>query len=212
MIGHFEATLAEIIGSKTHSKQGYLVLPLKPNRLNGTIKIVAQGVAGNKQESSAETSAFDDVAHSVINKLVMMQRKMQECEQALQSVPASINRQVQHVTMRCSASKLDKKDLFGKSDPYFIIYKSDAMHKQVYKSEIVMVNLNPIWQPVRLRVDDLCTNNDLNTPLEVQVYDWDRLKSHDLIGIFTCSVKLLLQGSGKTNFAVVHPCIVLFVQ
>ena len=60
------------------------------------------------------------------------------------------------------AEKLDKKDFFGKSDPFFVISKSTSSVKNwtvVKKSEIIMKNLNPVWAPFEISGRDLCNGN-----------------------------------------------------
>ena len=51
---------------------------------------------------------------------------------------------------------MDKKDgAFGKSDPFLLIYKKEGGKKvQVYKSDVIMKNLNPEFKPFELRVSD----------------------------------------------------------
>ena len=47
----------------------------------------------------------------------------------------------------CYATNLDKMDLFGKSDPYFEIWNEDNM---LYRSEVIVQNLNPRWKTFEL--------------------------------------------------------------
>lgn len=78
---------------------------------------------------------------------------------------------------------MDKKDLFGKSDPYYILYKKmpDCSFSKVYQSETIMKTLNPTWKEHELRVWDLC-NGQMDQDIKVECYDWDRYSSDDLIG------------------------------
>ncbi len=63
---------------------------------------------------------------------------------------------------------LDKKDSFGKSDPFFVISKMTAGGglTPVHKSEVINNNLNPKWQPFSISVGKLC-NGDYNCTLKV---------------------------------------------
>ena len=88
--------------------------------------------------------------------------------------------------MRFSGTKLDKKDLFGKSDPYLIFnqVKADGKRYPVYKTEIIKKTLNPIWKEFTISLQKLC-NGELDRPLFVECYDWDSIGKDDLIGTFT---------------------------
>ena len=73
-----------------------------------------------------------------------------------------------------SANNLDKKDFFGKSDPYIIISRelADGTWKEVYRTEIIDKNLNPRWNVFEISSDKLC-NNDRQLSLRFQVFDHD---------------------------------------
>uniref|UniRef100_A0A3B5PU18 Copine family member 9 n=1 Tax=Xiphophorus maculatus TaxID=8083 RepID=A0A3B5PU18_XIPMA len=51
-------------------------------------------------------------------------------------------------TMQFCANKLDKKDFFGKSDPFLVFYRSneDGTFTICHKTEVIKNNLNPVWQ------------------------------------------------------------------
>uniref|UniRef100_F7D722 Copine 5 n=1 Tax=Monodelphis domestica TaxID=13616 RepID=F7D722_MONDO len=59
-------------------------------------------------------------------------------------------------TMQFCANKLDKKDFFGKSDPFLVFYRSneDGTFTICHKTEVMKNTLNPVWQtfsiPVRV--------------------------------------------------------------
>uniref|UniRef100_A0A8C5HTI8 Copine-5-like n=1 Tax=Gouania willdenowi TaxID=441366 RepID=A0A8C5HTI8_GOUWI len=103
-------------------------------------------------------------------------------------------------TMQFCANKLDKKDFFGKSDPFMVFYRSneDGTFTICHKSEVVKNTLNPVWQPFSIPVRALC-NGDYNRTIKVEVYDWDRDGSHDFIGEFTTSYKELCRGQNQLN-------------
>ena len=79
--------------------------------------------------------------------------------------------------------KLDKKDTFGKSDAYIILYKSLNQNQwtEVYRTEVIKNTLDPIWHPFELTEHQLC-NCDRSKLLRIECYDWDKVGSHDLIG------------------------------
>jgi len=55
-------------------------------------------------------------------------------------------------TFHISCEKLDKKDFFGKSDPFLVIYKGCANGQWVvvHKTETIKNTLNPTWKPFSL--------------------------------------------------------------
>ena len=65
------------------------------------------------------------------------------------------------VQLQLSAHDLEKKDTFGKSDPYYILSKStpSGQFALVHRSEVVEKNLNPNWKPVNLTMRELCSGD-----------------------------------------------------
>lgn len=110
------------------------------------------------------------------------------------------------ITLR--GSRLDKKDLFGSSDPYVQIYKHfpSAVGEPwqiVYQTETIMNNLNPSFKPFELSVQQLC-NGDSERPILVRCFDYDKHSSHDLIGEFQTTLQALIQGP-EFSETLVHP-------
>eukprot|EP00064_Thunnus_orientalis_P001853 superscaffoldBa00000128_g1856 len=105
-----------------------------------------------------------------------------------------------YATMQFCANKLDKKDFFGKSDPFMVFYRSneDGTFTICHKTEVVKNTLNPVWQSFSIPVRALC-NGDYDRTIKVEVYDWDRDGSHDFIGEFTTSYKELCRGQSQLN-------------
>uniref|UniRef100_A0AAQ4P5Z0 Copine Vb n=1 Tax=Gasterosteus aculeatus aculeatus TaxID=481459 RepID=A0AAQ4P5Z0_GASAC len=112
-------------------------------------------------------------------------------------------------TMQFCANKLDKKDFFGKSDPFMVFYRSneDGTFTICHKTEVVKNTLNPVWQPFTIPVRALC-NGDYDRTIKVEVYDWDRDGSHDFIGDYTTSYRELARGQSQFNvYEVSSPCL-----
>ncbi|XP_055078781.1 copine-9-like isoform X2 [Periophthalmus magnuspinnatus] len=117
-------------------------------------------------------------------------------------------------TMQLCANKLDKKDFFGKSDPFLVFYRSneDGTFTICHKTEVIKNTLNPVWQPFTIPVRALC-NGDYDRTVKVDVYDWDRdgrlcvcVYSHDFIGEFTTSYRELSRGQNQFNvYEVLNP-------
>ncbi|MEJ1288042.1 hypothetical protein NN561_019071 [Cricetulus griseus] len=89
-------------------------------------------------------------------------------------------------TMQFCANKLDKKDFFGKSDPFLVFYRSneDGTFTICHKTEVMKNTLNPVWQTFSIPVRALCNG------------DYD---SHDFIGEFTTSYRELARGQSQFN-------------
>uniref|UniRef100_A0A3Q0QVK1 Copine family member 9 n=1 Tax=Amphilophus citrinellus TaxID=61819 RepID=A0A3Q0QVK1_AMPCI len=117
------------------------------------------------------------------------------------------NCRVSITTMQFCANKLDKKDFFGKSDPFLVFYRSneDGTFTICHKTEVIKNNLNPVWQSFTIPVRALC-NGDYDRTVKVDVYDWDRDGSHDFIGEFTTSYRELSRGQSQFNvYEVLNP-------
>lgn len=82
---------------------------------------------------------------------------------------------------------LDKKDMFGKSDPFLIISKATDDEKnpwtQVITTEVIKKTLDPEWRPITSHTAAL-TGRNPHRKLRFQVYDHDNDGKHDLIGEF----------------------------
>lgn len=94
------------------------------------------------------------------------------------------------IQMRLSASKLDKKDLFGKSDPFVEIAKAQegGSFTVVYRSKPIMKTLDPSWPLFEISIQKLCSG-DWDRTLRLSVWDWNRSGSHDFIGQCTTSLR-----------------------
>ncbi|KAL5473586.1 hypothetical protein EMCRGX_G028088 [Ephydatia muelleri] len=89
-----------------------------------------------------------------------------------------------------SATKLEKKDLFGKSDPYIEIAKAQegGEFTVVYRSQPIMKTLSPRWPAFQMEIQKLCSG-DWERTLQFSVWDWDKSGSNELIGLATASLK-----------------------
>ena len=98
-----------------------------------------------------------------------------------------------HVTIQFAGSGLDKKDTFGKSDPYLEFHRAgvDGTFSLVHKTEVIKNSLNPVWQPFTISASSLGRGDD-SCVIKVICYDWDKDGSHDLIGEFTTILGELL--------------------
>ncbi|XP_056155076.1 copine-3-like isoform X2 [Lampris incognitus] len=104
------------------------------------------------------------------------------------------------VKFEVAARKLDKKDFFGKSDPFLEFYKwAETEWQLVHRTEVVMYNLNPTWRPFRIPLQSLC-GGDMERQIKVECYDYNSSGSHDYIGAFETTF-CQIQEASKTNAA-----------
>ncbi|XP_071613377.1 copine-2 isoform X3 [Heliangelus exortis] len=93
------------------------------------------------------------------------------------------------ITLSMAGRKLDKKDLFGKSDPFLEFYKpgDDGKWMLVHRTEVIKYTLDPVWKPFTVPLVSLC-DGDVEKPVKVMCYDYDSDGGHDFIGEFQTSV------------------------
>ncbi|KAM6900413.1 copine-3-like [Xenentodon cancila] len=109
------------------------------------------------------------------------------------------------VVFEVAARKLDKKDFFGKSDPFLEIYRQTETGWQLaHRTEVVKCNLNPTWRPFRIPIQALC-GGDVEKSIKADCYDYNNSGSHDFIGSFhttLCQIQQALQ-----TYAAEFDCI-----
>lgn len=89
------------------------------------------------------------------------------------------------VKLALSGANLDKKDTFGKSDPYYlfkqVVGKGHQGTSTLYKSQYLKNTINPTWEPHTLMIATAGMPWN-QVQLQLSVYDWDKYTPHDLIG------------------------------
>ncbi|XP_050412535.2 copine-8 [Patella vulgata] len=106
----------------------------------------------------------------------------------------------ERVTLHFCGHKLDKKDFFGKSDPFLSIYRvnEDQSFTLVHRTEVIKKTLDPTWKPFSIPVRSLC-NGDYDRVLKFECYDWDADGGHDFIGEFKTNLRELSRGPSERN-------------
>lgn len=118
-----------------------------------------------------------------------------------------LNKCKEEVTLHFRASHLDKKDFFGKSDPYLQISRvnEDGSYTVVHRTEVVKKTLNPTWRPFMITARSLC-NGDSDRSIKFECFDWDSDGGHDFIGEFTTNLRELSRGPCSSNiYPVINP-------
>ncbi|XP_054478897.1 copine-3-like isoform X2 [Anoplopoma fimbria] len=109
------------------------------------------------------------------------------------------------VEFEVAGRKLDKKDFFGKSDPFLEFYKQAETGWQLaHRTEVVKNNLNPVWRPFRIPLQSLC-GGDVEKSIKVDCYDYNSSGSHDFIGSFETTLSQIQQAS--ETYAAEYECI-----
>ncbi|GFY94832.1 calcium-dependent phospholipid-binding Copine family protein [Actinidia rufa] len=95
------------------------------------------------------------------------------------------SRNAVEIKFRCS--HLDNKDLFSKSDPFLRISRivESGGSVPICKTEVVNNNLNPIWKPLTLTMQQFGSKDN---PLIIECFDFNSSGNHVLIGKLQKSV------------------------
>ncbi|CAL8259959.1 unnamed protein product [Merluccius merluccius] len=111
------------------------------------------------------------------------------------------------ITLSLSGRKLDKKDFFGKSDPYLEFHKpgEDGKWMLVHRTEVIKKTLDPVWKAFTVPLISLC-NGDVHRNIKVLCYDYDNDGGHDFIGEFQTTVTKMSQAnSSEVEFECINP-------
>uniref|UniRef100_A0A7N6C509 Copine-2 n=1 Tax=Anabas testudineus TaxID=64144 RepID=A0A7N6C509_ANATE len=110
------------------------------------------------------------------------------------------------ITLTFSGRKLDKKDFFGKSDPYLEFHKQgeDSKWMLVHRTEVIKNTLDPAWKPFTVPLISLC-NGDVDRNIKVLCYDYDNDGGHDFIGEFQTTVAKMSEAQNSVEFECINP-------
>ena len=107
------------------------------------------------------------------------------------------------VNLHLRAHNVDKMDLFGKSDPYLVLFKEiNGVWVQICKSEVIKKTLDPIWKPFQMTMQSLCDGNQ-ETLIKFEVWDWDRGTKDDFIG--SAEIRVFQMSSPACRLDIVNP-------
>uniref|UniRef100_A0A671VRK6 Copine-2 n=1 Tax=Sparus aurata TaxID=8175 RepID=A0A671VRK6_SPAAU len=104
------------------------------------------------------------------------------------------------ITLTLSGRKLDKKDFFGKSDPYLEFHKQgeDGKWMLVHRTEVIKNTLDPSWKSFTVPLISLC-NGDVDRNIKVLCYDYDNDGGHDFIGEFQTTVTKMSEAQNSVE-------------
>ncbi|CAL2040453.1 unnamed protein product [Caenorhabditis brenneri] len=96
---------------------------------------------------------------------------------------------------------LDRKDFFGKSDPYLNFKRrfDDGSSHMIHQTEVKSRTLNPRWATVQINTQALCGKN-MDRPIIIECYDHEKFKKQDdIIGTAQTTMnQLLTANTGET--------------
>ena len=108
--------------------------------------------------------------------------------------------------LQFAARNLDKVDWapWNKSDPFLVIEKKmpDSSWLTIWKSEVIMKNLNPRWEQVTLPIQQLCSG-EYDRALRISCFDWDSDGSTTLIGCTESSIFELM--NHRRELSLINP-------
>ena len=150
-----------------------------------------------------ETTLGQIVSASTYTKSLISKRSNEAGTITIQAEEVAQSRE--NLTIQFAGNHLDKKDMFGKSDPYLEFHRAnrDGSYSLVHKTEYIKNTLNPVWSPFTISASSLGRGDD-SCVIKVICYDWDRDGSHDLIGEFTTTLGELL-GEKLMTWDLINP-------
>ena len=125
----------------------------------------------------------------------------------LSVIPEELSTCKGDIELQFVGKKLDRKDLFGSSDPFLQFSRSNENGNfvVVHRTEHIKNTLNPVWAKFTLPIRALC-NGDLDRSLKVECFDYNRSGNHSLIGEFYVTVRQLQMGPGEQNvYEAINP-------
>lgn len=104
----------------------------------------------------------------------------------------------EEVELQFGAYNLDKKDMFGSSDPFLVVLKSNDVgdFSPVGKTEVIKNNVNPIWKSITVSVRDLC-NGKYDKILKIDCWDWNNSGAHSFIGHTHITLQQMIDGTSE---------------
>jgi hypothetical protein len=87
--------------------------------------------------------------------------------------------------------------LFGKSDPFFelsakISSAGGLTWHPIHRSPYILNNLNPVWEEFTVSVNRIAEDGNLDKPILIEVWDWEKSGRHGYMGKFETSINGLI--------------------
>eukprot|EP01080_Neovahlkampfia_damariscottae_P011409 gene11409-4576_t len=186
ILGTYECLLSTILGSRKLSHEAIL----EPKKLERNSKIQIQ----------AEKCQNENIQR------VEMDYTNLDAEKRLNDyISRCPTYAAEFASFEVVGKNLDKKDLFGKSDPYFTISKkleNSNDYVLIFKSEIIKMTLNPKWKSFNIDLETFSESSPYDKELKIDIWDWNKIGSHDYIGGFETTLKEMMK---KNQFSIIEP-------
>lgn len=105
----------------------------------------------------------------------------------------------QSISVKCrfKGKNLDKKDWFGKSDPYLIISRicDNGSLEEIHRTPYIRKTLDPAWEPFEMT---LVASGRREVQLKISCFNWDKNKQDDLIGEFYTTLSHMMGAKTDT--------------
>lgn len=157
---------------------------------------------------SMECTLGEVVAASTFTKPLMLKENKAAGKSTITIRAQEVSRVVETFFLQFTATKLEKKDLMSKSDPFIEFSRpvGEGQFQVVHRTEVIKNDLNPKWKPFEIKASRLCGGSDFKQLIKADVYDYEDRGGHELIGTFETSVAELLEGVSKElKWSVINP-------
>lgn len=112
------------------------------------------------------------------------------------------------IRLQMKGTKLKNTEgIFAKPDPFFELSRGinsagGSTWDNVFRSPVIMDTLNPSWETVVVPLSTLC-GGDIDSSIQVSVYDHESSGKHVIIGKFETTAKMLSEKVGA-DFELTH--------
>nr|CAB3233424.1 copine-3 [Phallusia mammillata] len=147
------------------------------------------------------------VSHGVLDEPLLMKDKKPAGKGRIKISAEELGGSNEVAYCSFKGTSLDKKDFFGKSDPYLEIHREgvDGKWMMVHRTEVIKNTLNPTWKPFKISTQSLCGGNH-DAQLMIKCYDWDNDGSSDFIGEFQTTFRSFLEAeSSPVKWDCINP-------
>lgn len=181
-------------GSRKHQSMGYF--------LTNANRLLRSKQADDKDVSKAlitRSEKGDEYGKVFVVDVDMIQ------DEKVSPVPEKIN-EVEHRVLSIVMEGVDFANMdgpFDASDPFFVVetatrYSDGLRWDRFYVSEVIMDTLNPKWKPALLDLKLLC-NFDIDKPIRISFFDWEKNEKHQDMGFCITSVRRLLYSKASKD-------------
>jgi len=161
----------------------------------------------HKRENAGMGNAVFDIAECLGARGNVKAKKLRDGGTVFLSVRKAQGSGNLRLKLKGTKLKNVESGLFAKSDPFYELFKKinsagGLTWDNVYRSKHIMNNLNPDWESAVIDLSTLC-DGDLDLPILVSVYDYERSGKHVAMGQVETTVNSLVKAaSAKTSMSL----------